>query len=785
MVPGGLVKPAVAEGRLEVLQVYKLLQFVREGDKPQIEKLIRLGVPNLINLTEPAEGNGAVHHAALTNDLDMVQFLLSLGADPNVQDKRGRTPAILATELGHDGMVTLLAQHRADMNVVDCEGKGLLFYCIFPTKRHARCLQVALSSNANVNNISSAGKPVFLQACEHADECENMCLSILERGADPNATDQATGRSALMEAARFGAVGLVRAILQRGGNPNAVDKKRLHAAHLAAHGGFFEVIQVLSANSADFSAVDLNGNTPLHLAAAGGYTDCCRFLAQRGCNPKLKNLEGLVPRQVAKNNGHKAALKELKKAERLHANFSKPEANNPNELWAVRLHDWSCEHENVLRKAFEIAAEADGPVENISRDVFMSVLQEHSAPVDQDNLQKIIMDHDKKREGVINVGEFFKGLTYLQKAFVLSSYAPKKKKKAGKGGKGKKKGKFVLPLPICTVPPELMPRREDGGPPNFMIESYQQYTDTKRFNRDRPPSHPVEDDSAWYLEEPEKIYTNINYCIKTGDFESLCLAFSQQVPVDVKDPFYKTPLMTACSSGNYQMAKFLIRLGADINACDQFNWTPLHHACHAGQVDIIDLLVQSGAVVEAVALNGATPLMRAIESCRISCVDYLIKAGAKVQAENKKEQNCLDIAKQYGDDRIIDLVKMKFDSLPKCKDGKKGKGGKQSPKLKTIVPLAVKVGPALPSTLEKKVNLKENIITMNPQSTIPASADKFDIRFVPKTVWGQRLATSTQHMERRVDRRKRLTHEVDFKDFVMPFNKNIMQKTLELAGVSG
>ncbi|KAL6477246.1 hypothetical protein MHYP_G00130810 [Metynnis hypsauchen] len=735
MVPGGFVKPVVAEGRLEVLQVYKLLQFVREGDKPQMEKLIRLGVQNLINLTEPAEGNGAVHLAALTNDLDMVQFLLSLGADPNVQDQRGRTPAILATELGHDGVVALLARHQADMSVVDSEGKGVLFYCIFPTKRHTHCLQVALNSNANVNNISSAGKPVFLQACEHADQCENMCLSILERGADPNATDQ--------------------------------------------------VIQVLSANSADFSAVDLNGNTPLHLAAAGGYTDCCRFLAQRGCNPKLKNLEGLVPRQIAKDNGHKASLKELKKAERLHTKFSKPEADNPNELWALRLHDWSCEHENVLRKAFEMAAEADGPVENISRDMFVSVLQEHCAPVDQDNLQKIIMDHDKKRDGVINIDEFFKGLTYLQKAFVLSSYAPKKKKKAGKGGKGKKKGKFILPLPICTMPPELMPRREDGGPPNFMIESYQQYTDTKRFNRDCPPIHPVEDDSAWYLEEPEKIYTNINYCIKTGDFESLCLAFSQQVPVDVKDPFYKTPLMMACSSGSYQMAKFLITLGADVNACDQFNWTPLHHACHAGQVDIIDLLVQSGAVVEALALNGATPLMRAIESCRISCVDYLIKAGAKVQAENKKEQNCLDIARQYGDERIIDLVKMKFDSLPKCKDGKKGKGGKQPPKPKTIVPLAVKVGPALPNTLEKNVNLKENIITMNPQSTIPASADKSDIRFVPKTVWGRRLATSAQHMERRVDRRKRLTHEVDFKDFVMPFNKNIMQKTLELAGVNG
>ncbi|XP_076834757.1 ankyrin repeat and EF-hand domain-containing protein 1 isoform X2 [Brachyhypopomus gauderio] len=600
-------------------------------------------------------------------------------------------------------------------------------------------------------------------------------MSILERGADPNAVDQATGRTALMEAAGAGALTLVRAILQRGGNPNALDKESRHAGHEAARGGFFQVIQVLSAYSCDLGVAALDGNSPLHVAAAGGYTDCCRFLAQRGCNPKLKNMDGLLPRQIAKDNGHKAALKELKKAERLHAKLSKPGNVNPNERWALVLHDWSCEHESVLRKAFEIAEEAGDTPENISTETFMSVLQEHRAPVDQADLQKIVTEHDKRREGLINVGDFFKGLKYLQKAFVQSSYGPKKKK-AGKGGKGKKKSKLAPPLPICTVPPELMTRRQDGGPPHFMIERYQQYTDTKRFDRDRPPNHPVEDDSAWYMDEPEKTYANINYCVKTGDFESLCLAFSQDVPVDVKDRFYKTPLMAACSSGSYEMTHFLITLGADVNACDQFNWTPLHHACHAGQVDIMELLLQRGAVVDAVALNGATPLMRAIQSSRLSCVDHLIAAGAKVHAENKKEQNCLDIAKVYGDERIIDLVRDKFNSPPK-----NGKEKKTSP-LSSSTVVAQKVSAVLPVTNEKREDLKENIITVNPHVTVARGADTLGIRFAPKTVWGRRLASSAQHMERREERRKNLSYEVDFKDFLMPFNKNIVRMAWQAEG---
>ncbi|KAM6980516.1 ankyrin repeat and EF-hand domain-containing protein 1 [Aplochiton taeniatus] len=771
-----VVHTLVAENRLEILQVCRLLQCVNDGDKPQIEKMVRLGVPRLISITEPMEGNGAMHLASVANDTDMVRFLISLGANPNVQDKKGRTPVILAAQLGHDNMMALLAMNDANMNVVDNEGQGVLFYCISPTKRHQRCLQVALKGKANVNNVSSSGKPVFLLACEHAQDCESMCLSILERGADPTATDEATGRTALMGAAKAGALDLVRAILLRGANSDALDKNRMHAAHMAAQGGFFEVLVLLSAYSADLSVVDKDGNTPLSYAAAGGFSDCCRFLSQRGCNSKLKNVEGLIPRQMAKD---KVTIKELKKAERLQGKLSKPGAVNPNEPWALTLHDWSCEYESALRSAMEILEEVPSAVDTVSKETFVTVLSEHRAPVQEENLQKIIMEHDKKREGLIHITDFFKGVRYLQKPFTLPSYAPKKKK-AGKGGKGKKKGQFVLPVPICVLPPELIFRRQDGGPPTFMVESYQQFTDAKRFDRDHPPAHPIEDDSAWYIDEPEKIYININYCVKTGDLESLGLAFSQRVPVDVKDRFYKTPLMAACGTGNIEVARFLLGLGADVNAVDQFDWTPLHHACHGGQVDIIDLLVQSGAAVDALAMNGATPLMRAIETCRPCCVDYLIKAGAKVQAENKKEQNCLDIARAYGDARIVEIVQTKFDTLPKSKEKKGAKGGKPAPKAKSTKQKLDGQSPSSSDTGLKVMSMRESIVRLNNLITSGATKRQ-DIRFLPKTVWGNQL-TSCQMIERKEERRDRFSYEVDFEEFMMPFNKNITQKAQELGG---
>lgn len=58
----------MARGRLQVLQIYRLLQYVHEGDKVQIEKMVKLGLENLINLTEPQDGTGVLHVAVSANN---------------------------------------------------------------------------------------------------------------------------------------------------------------------------------------------------------------------------------------------------------------------------------------------------------------------------------------------------------------------------------------------------------------------------------------------------------------------------------------------------------------------------------------------------------------------------------------------------------------------------------------------------------------------------------------------------------------------------------------------
>ncbi|KAM6163791.1 ankyrin repeat and EF-hand domain-containing protein 1 [Rhynchocyon petersi] len=770
---------ALADKRLENLQIYKVLQCVQNKDKKQIEKLTKLGYPELINFREPVNGHSALHLASVSNDIDMVSFLLDLGAHPDVQDQMGCTPTMRAAELGHELSVEKLAKANADMTIVDNEGKGILFYCLLPTKRHYRCALIALEHGADVNNATYEGKPVFLKACEEAHDIKDVCLMFLEKGANPNAINSSTGRTALMEASREGVLELVRGILERGGEVNAFDNERHHAAHFAAKGGYFDILKLLFAYNGSMGLIAMNGNTPLHYAAMSGFADCCKYIAQRGCDLKWKNLDHKTPRAVAKEGGFKAASKEIRKVERITNKLSKPGAKNPNPLWALRLHDWSIEHESFLREAFSFVDRGDGTV---SKEDFVMTLEERQDFVNPEQLAIIAQFHEKFRGGGVNIDDFFKGTNYLSKTYVLGSYGPKKKKKVI--GKKVKKGKFVLPLPICIIPQNAFPVRKDGGPPYYMIETYKNITDCSRFNRDHPPEHPIQDDSAWYIDDPGKAYANINFITKAGDLASLKKAFESGIPVDMKDDYYKTPLMTASASGNIDAVKFLLEKGANVNATDNFLWTPLHFACHAGQQDIVELLVKYGAIIDAPSINNSTPLSRAIESCRLDTVKYLLDLGAKFQMENRKGHSAMDVAKAYADYRIIDLIKEKLNNLPKPAENQRVVKAKPSIKPKPEGPEIKKEEEplssiyAVPSILEQKKVNKDNVVYLNSLIT-SGYTKKVNITFVPRRLWSPE-ATTAELIRKRELLRERFSYEVDFEDFMMPFQRNITQKARAL-----
>lgn len=64
-----------------------------------------------------------------------------------------------------------------------------------------------------------------------------------------------------------------------------------------------------------------------------------------------------------------------------------------------------------------------------------------------------------------------------------------------------------------------------------------------------------------YLNSPDKTFVNMNEAAKFGDFDTLRMSLEKGTPVDVRDKYYKTPLMTSCAQGNLKMAQFLLDNG--------------------------------------------------------------------------------------------------------------------------------------------------------------------------------------------------------------------------------
>lgn len=109
-----------------------------------------------------------------------------------------------------------------------------------------------------------------------------------------------------------------------------------------------------------------------------------------------------------------------------------------------------------------------------------------------------------------------------------------------------------------------------------------------------------------------------------------------------------TALHLCAAALRVEIARLLLRLGADVNAANRRGLRPLHYACDPRprsrgvwnprlQGRMIDLLVKHGADVNAASKDGVTPLHRAVRARSPVAVKHLLPAGADVNARIKRK----------------------------------------------------------------------------------------------------------------------------------------------------
>eukprot|EP00953_Heterococcus_sp_UTEX-ZZ885_P011077 6426-Heterococcus_DN1.PRE.1 len=96
--------------------------------------------------------------------------------------------------------------------------------------------------------------------------------------------------------------------------------------------------------------------------------------------------------------------------------------------------------------------------------------------------------------------------------------------------------------------------------------------------------------------------------------------------------FTPTPLMAAAVHGQVEVAKLLLKRGADVNQRGHQGNTALHLVASKGRPAIVSLLLEYGAAINARDDNGYEPLVHAAMGGDVPFVQLFIDAGANVGA---------------------------------------------------------------------------------------------------------------------------------------------------------
>jgi ankyrin repeat protein len=119
-----------------------------------------------------------------------------------------------------------------------------------------------------------------------------------------------------------------------------------------------------------------------------------------------------------------------------------------------------------------------------------------------------------------------------------------------------------------------------------------------------------------------------------------------------------TALGLACYFGQYEVARYLVLKGADVNlpSNNGFNVFPLHSAAAGNYTDIARMLVENGAMVNIKQQAGATPLHSAAQNGNLELIILLLESGAEPNARMEGGKLPADLAREKGFVEIADIL---------------------------------------------------------------------------------------------------------------------------------
>lgn len=317
-------------------------------------KLLQLLLDAGANVNNRETVYTALNAAVRNCDIEMVEYLFSIGADPDdsqaLSEALSQGMPMLETlltkftrvyphgKVGYGCGVLSAAIGKADFRLIECllDAKIDVNFCFPAWPGAERCnslgaaikeenptslaiLRMLLNRNCNPNSIVQFsinypyGRETALLAAISTKDIQKIQL-LIDAGADVNRpATKGVKRTPLQRAAEIGSIQIAQMLLDNGGLVNAQPAWRGGATviQLAAIGGYIGIAELLLENGADVNApaARVLGRTALEGAAEHGRIDMLKLLFN--VSAKFHGPEYERALQLAKENGHMATRRYL------------------------------------------------------------------------------------------------------------------------------------------------------------------------------------------------------------------------------------------------------------------------------------------------------------------------------------------------------------------------------------------------------------------------------------------------------------------------------------------
>ncbi|XXH00620.1 hypothetical protein Hte_006968 [Hypoxylon texense] len=596
-------------------------------------KLLQLGCP--AEEFDPAKrlSTTPLRLATQANNAYAARLLLTHGADLKQLGPSKETLVHIAAYWGHPEMIKLLVSHGADPNTLDADFRSPIYIaCNWARPRAVEAL-IKLGANPNLKAVENQDKPGWSPlAFAISNKYVDCARALINGNADPNIVGY--GGTPIQYAASKGLLETCEMLLERRADIFHQSIKPpilIYAMIRGVPGSRLEIIRLLVDKGARVNAEDASGNTTLMWACWSDdprKSSIVEYLLEQGADVNCYNHTGVRPVHIAISMGDESLLSLLLRQKHIDLNVLDPDNDTPLKL-AIRAR-----HASMVKMLLEKGADPNfrpkggdpallEAVEVYQAEV-VSLLIQYKAQIDPpDELR-----NDKQWEPMeCAVARGFSNIIRI----------------LGEGGADVNR-RF-------SDGRTLVHRGLDKSGLGALLE-FRPNLDVKDNDGDTP-LHAVDIDTPM---------ENVKLLVRAG------------ANINITNNRGATPLIKAILGNHEEAAKYYISKKASLNIVST-DGAALHVACLKGMVDLAKELIKAGADVNPTASDTAgTPLTSALLHgsedysggnapvkfgySKMELVDILIGAGANIAAQAGLTFGTVGVAAAWGcsSDEIIALA---------------------------------------------------------------------------------------------------------------------------------